>query len=112
MLFRSRLTALAVSSARPSPMAPTVPTLPQIGLRDIDASFNQYLMAPKDTPADVVRALQQAAAAALQDDAVRQRLTSLDLTPGGQMGAEAQETLKRDTAKWAEVVKKVGIKAE
>lgn len=107
-----RLTALAVSSARPSPMAPDVPTLPQIGLRDIDASFNQYLMAPKDTPAAVVQALQQAAAAAMKDETVRQRLTSLDLTPVGEVGAEAAATLKRDTVKWEAVVKRVGIKAE
>ncbi|AZG07081.1 tripartite tricarboxylate transporter substrate binding protein [Pigmentiphaga sp. H8] len=105
-----RLTALAVSSARPSPMAPTVPTLPQVGLPNIDASFNQYLMAPKDTPAAVVQALQEAVAAALQEAPVRQRLTSLDLTPVGQVGAQAAETLKRDTAKWAEVVKRIDIK--
>ncbi|RZS85765.1 Bug family tripartite tricarboxylate transporter substrate binding protein [Pigmentiphaga kullae] len=105
-----RLTALAVSSARPSPMAPTVPTLPQVGLPNIDASFNQYLMAPKDTPAAVVKALQEAVAAALQEAPVRQRLTSLDLTPVGQVGAQAAETLKRDTAKWAEVVKRIDIR--
>ena len=105
-----RLTALAVSSGRPSPMAPTVPTLPQVGLPNIDASFNQYLMAPKDTPAAVVQALQEAVAAALQEAPVRQRLTSLDLTPVGQVGAQAAETLKRDTAKWAEVVKRIDIR--
>ncbi|GAA0502666.1 MAG: Bug family tripartite tricarboxylate transporter substrate binding protein [Pigmentiphaga sp.] len=105
-----RLTALAVSSARPSPMAPTVPTLPQVGLPNIDASFNQYLMAPKDTPAAVLQALQEAVTAALQEAPVRQRLTSLDLTPVGQVGAQAAETLKRDTAKWAEVVKRIDIK--
>lgn len=105
-----RLTALAVSSARPSPMAPGVPTLPQVGLPGIDASFNQYLMAPRDTPAAVVQALQEAVAAALREAPVRQRLTSLDLTPVGQVGAQAAETLKHDTAKWAEVVKRVDIR--
>ncbi|OVZ59305.1 receptor [Pigmentiphaga sp. NML080357] len=107
-----RLTALAVSSARPSPMAPSVPTLPQVGLPNIDASFNQYLMAPKGTPAAVVQALQQAVTAALKEEPVRQRLTSLDLTPVGLTGSQAEETLKRDTAKWAEVVKRIDIKPE
>ncbi|MDX3907895.1 MAG: tripartite tricarboxylate transporter substrate binding protein [Pigmentiphaga sp.] len=107
-----RLTALAVSSARPSPMAPSVPTLPQVGLPNIDASFNQYLMAPKETPAAVLQALQQAVTDILKEAPVRQRLTSLDLTPVGQTGNEAEATLKRDIVKWAEVVRRIDIKPE
>jgi len=107
-----RLSALAVSSARPSPMAPSIPTLPQAGLPGIDASFNQYLMAPSATPAALLQTLQRTVSEILNEESVRQKLTSLDLTPVGSTGREAEATLRRDAQKWADVVKRIDIKLE
>ncbi len=107
-----RLTALAVSSSTPSPMAPDVPTLPQVGLSDIDASFNQYLMAPTGTPQAVLDTLQQAVQDALKEQSIRDKLTSLDLTPVGSSAAQASARLKQDTQKWTAVVKRIDIKPQ
>ncbi|HEY9279420.1 MAG TPA: tripartite tricarboxylate transporter substrate binding protein [Eoetvoesiella sp.] len=104
-----RLTALAVSSSTPSPMAPTVPTLPQVGLPDIDASFNQYLMAPTGTPQTVLDTLQKAVQEALKEQDMRDRLMLLDLTPAGSTPEQARTRLKQDTEKWGAVVKRMDL---
>lgn len=104
-----RLIALAVSSSTPSPMAPTVPTLPQIGLPDIDGSFNQYLFAPTGTPQSVADTLQNAVLEILKDQDVRDKLMSLDLTPIGTTSDEARNRLKKDTEKWTAVVKRIDM---
>lgn len=107
-----RLTALAVSSSRPSPMAPNVPTLTQVGLPDIDASFSQYLMAPKGTPEAIVSTLQNSVRDALADPAVRERLQALDLTPVEESAAASRTRLTQDTVKWSAVVKRLNIQPE
>lgn len=107
-----RLTALAVSSSKPSPMAPNVPTLTQVGLPDIDASFSQYLMTPKGTPDAIVSTLQNSVREALADPAVRERLQALDLTPVEENAAASRTRLTQDTAKWSAVVKRLNIQPE
>jgi len=107
-----RLTALAVSSSRPSPMAPNVPTLTQVGLPDIDASFSQYLMTPKGTPDAIVSTLQNSVREALADPAVRERLQALDLTPVEENAAASRTRLTQDTTKWSAVVKRLNIQPE
>lgn len=106
-----RLTALAVSSTKPSPLAPEVPTLAKLtGKREIDATFNQYLFVPKGTPAPVVNELERASAEIFQDPAIQSKLGALDLVAVGSSSAEALKTLKSDVDRWAPVVKRLNLK--
>lgn len=106
-----RLTALAVSSAKPSPLAPEVPTLAKVtGKRELDATFNQYLFVPKGTPAPVIRELERASAEIFQDPATQSKLGALDLLAIGSGSAEAAKTLKTDVERWAPVVKRLNLK--
>lgn len=106
-----RLTALAVSSAKPSPLAPEVPTLAKVsGKPEIDATFNQYLFVPKGTPAPVIKELERAAAEIFQDPATQSKLAALDLLAIGSTSVEAAKTLKIDVERWAPVVKRLNLK--
>lgn len=108
-----RLKALAVSSATPSPLAPDVPTLPQVtGKPQLDATFNQYLFVPKGTPQAVIDELQRAAAEIFKDPAVQSRLAALDMTTVGSNTAEAAKTLKGDIEKWQAIVKRVNVRLD
>jgi len=107
-----RLTALLVSSSTPSPMAPNVPTLPQVGLRDIEGSFNEYLMAPKGIPANIQQLLQNATQQIVKEPDVRSKLTSLDLTPVGSTVEQGAERITQDTKKWTAVVKRIGLQSQ
>jgi tripartite-type tricarboxylate transporter receptor subunit TctC len=106
-----RLTALAVSSTKPSALAPEVPTLAKLtGKPELDATFNQYLFVPKGTPATVIKELERAAAEIFQDPATQSKLGALDLVAIGSSSAEASKTLKVDIERWAPVVKRLNLK--
>jgi len=69
-------------------------------------------MTPARTPPAAIAALNAAFGRALQDPAVRARMAELGATPLGgtpeQMGAH----VRTEAARWAEVVRKQGIRAE
>ena len=53
--------------------APNVPTLDELGFKDIDATFWHGLWAPKGTPPDVIAKLNAAVRVALADPTVQDR---------------------------------------
>jgi tripartite-type tricarboxylate transporter receptor subunit TctC len=105
-----KLTALAVSSAEPSALAPDVPTLAK-ALDDpkLDISFKLVLQAPKDLPAPIAAALEQAAGAIMAAPDVRTRLQALDLRGVGSTRQAAEAQVRADTARWAPVVKQLNL---
>jgi tripartite-type tricarboxylate transporter receptor subunit TctC len=108
-----KLVALGISSATPSPLAPEVPTLQKAtGVAGLDATFNLVLMAPKGTPAAVLGELERAAAETMKDPQLRARLAELDLVARGSSASEAAATLKADTTRWADVVKRMKLQLD
>jgi tripartite-type tricarboxylate transporter receptor subunit TctC len=61
---------------------------------------------PKGTPAPIVDKLHQALAEVLQDPEVKQRFAALGATPIGSTPAEFGVHLKKEDAKWGEVVRR------
>ena len=108
-----KLVALAVSSAAPSPLAPEVPTLAKaLGKPDLDISFKLVLQAPKATPAPVLAELERAAMEIMKNPEVRAKLQASDLVAVGSTMQEAEAVMKAETARWAPVVGRLGIRAE
>lgn len=107
-----KLTALAVSSAKRSPLMPQVPTVSESGLSGFDASFKLVLFAPAGTPAPILETLSREAIAAVANTEVAAKLRSNDLQPIG-VGAEAsRKLLADDVLTWTPVVRKIDLKAE
>lgn len=108
-----KLNALAVSSAAPSPLAPEVPTLAKaLGKPDLDISFKLVLQAPKATPAPVLAELEKAAMEIMKKPEVRAKLQVHDLVAVGSSMKDAEATMKADSARWAPVVERLGIKTD
>ena len=106
-----KLTALAVSSVRPSPLAPEVPTLAAaLGQPGLDISFRLVLQAPKGTPAPVIAELERAAGEIMAKPQVRSRLQASDLEAIGGSHADAEAVMKAETARWEPLVRRLGIK--
>lgn len=105
-----KLIALAVSSAEPSALAPTVPTLAQ-ALNDpkLDIAFKLVLQAPKNLPAPIAAELERAAGAIMTAPDVQARLQSLDLRGVGSTRQAAEAQMKADTARWEPVVKQLNL---
>ena len=108
-----KLKALAVSSAEPSALAPEVPPLAKaLNQSDLDISFKLVLQARRGTPAPVVAALEQHAAAIMAMPDVQARLRNVDLKTVGSTSAQAVRTMQEESARWAPVVGQLGLKMD
>lgn len=108
-----KLTALAISSATPSPLAPEVPTLAQaLQQPGLDVSFRLVLQAPKATPPAVIAELAKRAQEVMKLPDVRSKLQNSDVTALGTTSAQAQATLNQEMVRWEPVVKRLGLTAD
>jgi tripartite-type tricarboxylate transporter receptor subunit TctC len=107
-----RLRGLAVSAEKRSSAMPDVPTFDEAGIADYRVSNWYGVLAPAGTPAGVVALLNKHIAAAVQHPGVRDKFTSALLEPGTTTPQEFVSFLKAEAARWSQVVKTVGIKAE
>lgn len=106
------LRALGVASPKRSSSAPELPSVAEQGLPGFEALSWYALMAPAGTPPEVVAKIAADAATALKQPDVRERLLGLGANPVGNSPAELEAMIKRESAYWADFVKKTGLKAE
>jgi tripartite-type tricarboxylate transporter receptor subunit TctC len=107
--------ALAVLQPKRWWAAPNVPTLDELGFRDIDATFWHGLWAPKGTPPEVIAKLNAAVRVALADPTVQDRFKKVgqEIWPVEYQTPEALAAQqKAELAKWTPVILESGIKAE
>jgi tripartite-type tricarboxylate transporter receptor subunit TctC len=107
-----RLRVLAVTGLKRSVAAPNVPTIAESGLPGYELSPWFGVVAPAGVPRDIVSRLNGAIGASLKAQDVVQRLASLGYEPLGGSAEQFAATIKADTAKFANIVKTAGIKAQ
>jgi len=107
-----RLRAIAVAGARRSDLMPDVPTMKEAGVEGVEVPVWYALLAPAVTPRDIVNALHGATAKAARAADMRQRLVEQGADPVGNSPEEFAKILKEEIAKYAEVVRISGAKAE
>lgn len=107
-----KLRALAVSAPERSRRLPDVPTVAEAAIPGYEAYEWNGVFLPAGTPVPIAAQLQQALAEVLKEDDVRQRLTDLGAQPIGSTPAEFAAFLKKEDAKWGEVVKKGNIQLD
>ncbi|MEN9314604.1 MAG: hypothetical protein RIS35_997 [Pseudomonadota bacterium] len=94
---------------------PNVPTLDEQGLKGFEIKVWHGLYAPKGTPAPVIEKLNAALQAAMQDPAVKARLSDMssDIVPKDKMTPAGLRThLEAEIAKWGPVIRKAGVYAD
>lgn len=106
-----RLRALALSTARRSPRLPEVPTMTEAGIPDYDESGWSGILAPAGTPKAIVEALNSALVRALRDPAVVRSMENEGAAPRPSTAAEHAARLAAEIRKWAEVVRRTGLRA-
>ncbi len=107
-----RLRLLAVTSAKRSSAVPEIPTVAESGVPGFEASNWFAFMAPAGTPPEVVTRLNAEAAKALQAADVREKLAGLGFEVQSSSPQELSAFLRRESDKWAKVVKASGARAE
>ncbi|MDB5886760.1 MAG: tripartite tricarboxylate transporter substrate binding protein [Polaromonas sp.] len=101
--------ALGLTSAARRGDLPNVPTVAEQGLPNYEVLFWVGLYAPKGTPADVLKTLEQATGRVIASAPVQKRLAELGISASFASGADVSHQIMRETAEWADVIKKAGV---
>lgn len=104
--------ALAVTSAERAAFAPDIPTLAESGFREHELTVWFAVLAPKGTPDDVVRRLNEALNDVLNTDTVRDAARQTSLRIAGGTSAELAAYHAGEVEKWRQFVQMAGIKID
>ena len=107
-----KLRSLAMTTPQRSPFLPDVPTMTEVGYKDIAMVEALGWYVPAKTPMDTVRKLNTLVREALQTPEFIESLAKNGLQPMHQSPEEFAALLKRDTAHWAAAAKATGFTAE
>ena len=108
-----KLRALAVTSARRAGGGlEDVPTIAESGFPGYDLTTWWGLFAPAGTPVEVLERINGETLLALRSAEVKERLAGLSVEPGGGSRAEFADYVRREIAKYGELVKRLAIKAD
>jgi tripartite-type tricarboxylate transporter receptor subunit TctC len=107
-----RLKALAVTTTRPSPLVPGVPTLAEAGVAGVEVPSVTGFIAPAGTPREVVAFINAAMGRALASNDLRQRLTGLGFEPFASTPEEFGAFLATEVRRYAQVIRDAGIKVD
>jgi tripartite-type tricarboxylate transporter receptor subunit TctC len=103
---------IAVGSRARSPLLPEVPTLAEAGVPDLEVENWHGLVLPARTPPAVVATLHRATVAALRDPDVARALEQQGARPGGNTPEKFAALIRAEHTRWAEVIRRAGIKPE
>jgi tripartite-type tricarboxylate transporter receptor subunit TctC len=105
-----RLRPLAVTSARRAAMLPQVPTMIEAGLPGYEALAWFALLAPAQTPGQVINKLNSEVVAILQHPAMRKRLEGLGVEIRPSTPAALHDYIRAEIVKWGKVIKQMRVK--
>jgi tripartite-type tricarboxylate transporter receptor subunit TctC len=107
-----RLRALGITSAKRSPALPDLVSVAEGGLPGYEFTSWFAILGPRGLPEPVVTTLHKGLLTALKSPDVRERLSKEGAEVIGSSPAELATFLQSELAKWAEVVKAAGLKAD
>lgn len=106
------LRPLAVTSAKRSEMLPSVPTMAELGIKDIDVAPWFGILAPAGTPADRIDKINRDVAAAIATPEIRERFKTLGANALTMSPREFDSQIRDDLARWRQVVQAANIKLD
>jgi tripartite-type tricarboxylate transporter receptor subunit TctC len=106
-----RVKALGVASETRIPELPDVPAIAEMFPGFYSTSWFA-MVAPPNTPPEIVSTVSQAIAATLRLPEVIERFRAMSSTPVGTSPAETAAILKKESARWRQVIVSAAIKPE
>lgn len=100
-----KMRALAVTGVRRHPLLPDVPTFEELGFKDFDGVQWYGIVGPAKLPPAIVATLNKAINDALDDPALRDRLSGEALEPMPMTPDQFAQYMKDDIAKWTKVAR-------
>ncbi len=103
---------IGVTSLRPSPLLPGLPSLAESGLPGFTVIGWNGFVAPRGTPAAIVGKLSSTLQRGLDDPELRQRLATSGYEPAARNSPDDFAAfIRSDTAKWVALVEKTNMKS-
>lgn len=107
-----KLRALAITGARRSEMLPDLPTMVEAGLPGYQVSSWFGLVAPANTPREIINRLSEEVNKAIKTPELRASLAKLGAEPTGSTPEQMRAFVSSETARWAKVVRVSGAKVD
>ena len=107
-----KLKALAITSAKRSPLLPNVQTLEEAGIKDANVYSWQAIAAPRGLPADIKAKLHAAIVAGLNDPQVKPKLLELGFEIVGNTPEQFAAFQAAEFARWKSLIAARNIKAD
>lgn len=107
-----RLHALASTGDKRSELMPDVPTMKEAGVSGVDMNVWYGVFVPAATPHDVVNTLAAAIANAVHSADFKQRLLDQGEEPMANTPEAFAKLLREEVARWSELVRLAGIRAD
>ena len=111
-LKAGQLRGVLVTTDKRIPAFPEIPTAAELGIQDFTFTAWIGLFGPPGLPAEIVQKAHGALTQALADPTTRSRISDQGDEPGGGTPEELGETMRRDHARWGEVVRVNNIRAD
>jgi tripartite-type tricarboxylate transporter receptor subunit TctC len=104
-----KLRALAVTSAKPSPVLPEIPTVAESGVPGFESIAWYGVVAPAGTPRDIIAKLNAEMARILNLPDIKQRLIEMGSPPVAGTPDQFGALIKSEIVKWGKVVKQAHV---
>ena len=112
MATAGKLRALGISSKERSKRVPDVPTIDETVIPGFEAYEWNGMFLPAGTPEPIASRLHKVLLEVLDEAEVKQRFAEMGAQSVGSTPAEFAAFLKKDDAKWSEVIRKGNIKLD
>ena len=104
-----KIKPIAVASPKRSAALPEVPTAAEAGLPGFEAVLYYGIAAPAGTPKPIVDRINREMRAIIASDEISKRIVSDGGDPAPATPEEYAASIARDEAKWADLIKKIGL---
>ncbi len=111
-VISGKLRALAITSLQRSPLLKDVPTLGEVGIKDVDVYSWQAVVAPKGLPADVRNRMHAAIMSALAEPKLREQFAAVGFEIVGNSPDEFAAFQQRENTRWKQLIESRKITAD
>ena len=108
----NRVRALAVTGAQRAHALPQVPTMIEAGVPGYEVTAWSGIIAPAGLPRPILDKLNAAVNRTIVEPQTKERLEQMGSEGGGGTPEEFGALIRKDSAKWAEVIRKSGAKID
>ncbi len=107
-----RVRGLAVSGPKRSEALPDVPTMAEAGVPGYEATTWTGIVAPVGLPKPIITRLNAEIQAMVASPAFREKVTAIGSEPMSGSPEQFAEFIRKENAKWADVIKRAGAKID